>query len=79
MVLRPVEGASSAGRSTVDRRKRRSAHVELGKLVELDVDFILRATLALCFGLLGLPSWLAHQRCTQYRKKLLRYLIQHLG
>lgn len=79
MMLRFVKRAGYAGRPTVDGRKRRSAHIELGKLVELDVDFILRAALALCFDFLGLAGSLAHRRCKHYGKKLPRYLVQHLG
>lgn len=79
MVLRSVEWAGRAGRPTVDGRKRRSANVEFGKLVELDVDFVLRATLALCLDLLGLPCLLAHLRYLWHWTKVLGYLIQHTG
>ena len=78
MMLRSVKRAGCARRPTVNGGKRRSAHIELGKLVELDVDFILRAALALRFDFLGLPGWLAHRKCKRYEKKLLRYLVQHL-
>lgn len=58
-MFRSVEGADRAGRPTVDGRKGRSTHVELGKLVKLDVDLVLRATLALCFDLFGLPCFVS--------------------
>ena len=59
MMLRSVEGTNHTGRPTVDGCKGGSAHVELGKLVKLDVDLVLRAALALRFDLLGLRCFIS--------------------
>lgn len=79
MVLRSVKWAGGAGRPAVDGGKRRCAHVELGKLIEFDVDFILRASLTLCLDFLGLPYVLAHLRCPWEWTGMLEYLVQHTG
>ncbi len=55
VMLGSVKRAGGAGGPAIDGGKRRGAHVEFGKLVELDVDLVLRAALALRLDLLGLP------------------------
>lgn len=54
MVLGPVERTRHGRRARVDGRVGRGADVELGELVELDVDLVLWAALALSLDFLCL-------------------------
>lgn len=54
VILGTSEGVGHARRATEDGSERGSADVELGELVELDIDRILRVALALSLDLLGL-------------------------
>ena len=54
MIFGAGEGVGDTGRATVDRGKGRSADIELGEGVEVNVDLVLRIAFALSFDLLGL-------------------------
>lgn len=56
VILGAREGVRRAGRAAVDRSVGRSADVELGELVELDFDIVLRVAFTLRFDLAGLVS-----------------------
>ena len=46
VVSRPIEGTGNTRRTAVYGRVRGSADIELGELVEFDVDLVLRTSLA---------------------------------
>lgn len=54
VILGAVECALLERRAAVDGRVAGSANLELGELVELDLDRVVRVTLALRLGLAGL-------------------------
>ena len=69
MVLGPCERIRHAGRPAVDGRVGRRANVELGELVELDVDLVLRVPFALRLDLLGLFRWISIKFSCKKKKK----------
>lgn len=54
VVLGPVERALLIRVAAVDGRVAGSADLELGELVELDLNLVVRVALSQCLGLLGL-------------------------
>ena len=63
MVLGPIVRTCDTRLIRVYRRVRRSADLELGKLVEIDFDRIVGVLLAYSFDLAGLPSGKSQWRC----------------
>lgn len=78
MILGSGVGIGDAGRAAVDGSIRSGADVELGELVEFNIDIVLRVALTLS---LDLPRLYGCQRlqCGRISSELNDYLVEQLG
>lgn len=76
VVLGPVKRALLKRRAAVDGRVAGRAHLELGKLVKLNLDRVVRVALALRLGLFGLCIPSVH--CCQSQKERRKHTLSRI-